>query len=139
MLLVLVAGAFEGASFALLIPLTDAVAADSFDALGDSGAFGWILRLVPGSLAESPGREAFLVGYQSRAYAARYRLLVDRVAASEERARPGSVSLQDAVARNYFALLAYKDEYEVARLHTQTAFLESVRRNFGSRARPTGR
>jgi indolepyruvate ferredoxin oxidoreductase len=45
--------------------------------------------------------------------------------------------LQDAVARNYFALLAYKDEYEVARLHTQTEFLETVRRNFGSRARPT--
>jgi indolepyruvate ferredoxin oxidoreductase len=82
-------------------------------------------------------REVFLVGYQNRAYAARYRLLVDRVAASEERVRPGSVSLRDAVARNYFALLAYKDEYEVARLHTQTAFLESVRRNFGSRARPT--
>jgi indolepyruvate ferredoxin oxidoreductase len=39
--------------------------------------------------------------------------------------------------RNYFALLAYKDEYEVARLHTETGFLDSLRRNFGARARPT--
>jgi subfamily B ATP-binding cassette protein MsbA len=60
-LLVLVAGAFEGASFSLLIPLTNAIAEDSFDFLGDSGAFGWILRLVPDSLASSPARDAFLV------------------------------------------------------------------------------
>ncbi len=82
-------------------------------------------------------REEFLVGYQDRAYAARYRGLVDRVAAAEQRVRPGSMALRDAVARNYFALLAYKDEYEVARLHTETGFLDSVRRNFGARARPT--
>jgi indolepyruvate ferredoxin oxidoreductase len=82
-------------------------------------------------------RQQYLVDYQNRAYAARYRSLVDRVAAREQRVRPASSLLQDAVARNYFALLAYKDEYEVARLHTQTEFLESIRRNFGSRARPT--
>ena len=40
--------------------------------------------------------------------------------------------LSDAVARSYFKLLSYKDEYEVARLHTQTGFLESVRRDFGA-------
>jgi len=51
--------------------------------------------------------------------------------------RPGSRALQEAVARNYFQLLAYKDEYEVARLHTDLGFLESVRRNFGAGARPT--
>jgi len=62
---------------------------------------------------------------------------VDRVAAVEQRVRPGSRALQDAVARNYFQLLAYKDEYEVARLHTETGFLDSVRRNFGAAARPT--
>ena len=60
-LLVLVAGAFEAASFSLLIPLTDAVAANSFDVLEDSGTFGWILQLVPGSLRDSPARDAYLV------------------------------------------------------------------------------
>ena len=82
-------------------------------------------------------REAFLVQYQNRAYADRYRKLVDRVTAVEQRVRPGSQDLVDAVARNYFALLAYKDEYEVARLHTETDFLASLRRNFGAGARPT--
>jgi indolepyruvate ferredoxin oxidoreductase len=90
------------------------------------------------SPAEAIGRrEEFLIGYQNRAYATRYRTLVDRVAATEQRVRPGSTSLRDAVVRNYFALLAYKDEYEVARLHTETGFLDSLRRNFGARARPT--
>jgi indolepyruvate ferredoxin oxidoreductase len=49
--------------------------------------------------------------------------------------RPGSTALQEAVARYYFAVLAYKDEYEVARLHTATGFVESVKRNFGAEAR----
>jgi len=82
-------------------------------------------------------RETFLTQYQDRAYADRYRALVDRVAAAEERVRPGSEELRDAVARNYFALLAYKDEYEVARLHTESGFLDSLRRNFGATARPS--
>jgi hypothetical protein len=60
-ILVLIAGAFEGASFSLLIPLTDAVADDSFGFLEESRAFGWILELVPGSLADSPSRDAFLI------------------------------------------------------------------------------
>jgi subfamily B ATP-binding cassette protein MsbA len=59
--LVLVAGALEAASFSLLIPLTDAVSENSFDFLGDSRAFGWILDLVPASLADSPDRDAYLV------------------------------------------------------------------------------
>ena len=49
--------------------------------------------------------------------------------------RPGSQALQDAVARNYFSVLAYKDEYEVARLHTESGFVESVKRNFGAGVR----
>ena len=60
-LLVLVAGAFEGASFALLIPLTDAISENSFDFLESSRWFGWIPALVPESLAESSRRETFLV------------------------------------------------------------------------------
>jgi subfamily B ATP-binding cassette protein MsbA len=59
--LVLVAGSFEAASFSLLIPLVDAVSENSFDFLGDSGAFGWILALVPDSVGDSPNRDAYLV------------------------------------------------------------------------------
>ncbi len=59
--LVLAAGAFEAGSFALLIPLTDAVAENSFDFLRDSAAFGWILALVPASVADTPSRDAYLV------------------------------------------------------------------------------
>ncbi|HEX6999227.1 MAG TPA: indolepyruvate ferredoxin oxidoreductase family protein [Gammaproteobacteria bacterium] len=76
-------------------------------------------------------RARFLEGYQDRAYAARYTAWVERVRAAEQGVRPGSTELAEAVARSYFALLAYKDEYEVARLYTETDFLESVRRNFG--------
>ncbi len=65
-------------------------------------------------------RERFLVDYQDAAYAARYRALVDRVAGVERERLPGSTALTDAVARYYFKLLAYKDEYEVARLHAST-------------------
>jgi indolepyruvate ferredoxin oxidoreductase len=80
-------------------------------------------------------REEFLVGYQDRAYAERYRARLSRIAAVEQRVRPGSTALQDAVARNYFRVLAYKDEYEVARLHTESGFVESVKKNFGEGAR----
>jgi len=58
--LILVASAFEGASFSLLIPLTDAVVENSFDFLEESRAFGWILRLVPEGLDPS-ARDAYLV------------------------------------------------------------------------------
>jgi indolepyruvate ferredoxin oxidoreductase len=91
---------------------------------------------VTASLPEAIARrEEFLVGYQNRAYAERYRARLARIAAVEQRVRPGSSNLQDAVARNYFSVLAYKDEYEVARLHTESGFVESVKRNFGDDAR----
>jgi len=59
--LVLISGAFEAASFSLLIPLTNAVSENSFDFLQSSRAFGWILQLLPDSLANSPSRDAILV------------------------------------------------------------------------------
>jgi subfamily B ATP-binding cassette protein MsbA len=59
--LVLIASGFEAASFSLLIPLTDAVAENSFDFLDDSRVFGWIGGLLPESLASSPARDAYLV------------------------------------------------------------------------------
>src|SRR5262249_14728713 len=68
-------------------------------------------------------RVEFLAGYQDAAYAERYRALVARVAAVDP-------SLAEAVARNYFKLLAYKDEYEVARLYTDGSFLKKVAAEF---------
>ncbi len=56
-------------------------------------------------------RAEHLVAYQNKSLAARYRALVDRV--EDER-------LKEAVAKGYHKLLAYKDEYEVARLHLST-------------------
>jgi hypothetical protein len=61
MMLALVAGLFEAASFSLLLPLTNAVAENSFDFLEQSRAFGWILALVPESIEGSDARDAFLV------------------------------------------------------------------------------
>ena len=58
--LILIASAFEGASFALLIPLKDAVAENSFDFLEQSRAFGWLPALVPDGLDPST-RDAYLV------------------------------------------------------------------------------
>ena len=63
-------------------------------------------------------RAAFLVDYQSQRLADRFRRLVSDVATRELAVLPGSTQLAEAVAHAYFRLLAYKDEYEVARLHT---------------------
>jgi indolepyruvate ferredoxin oxidoreductase len=70
-------------------------------------------------------RAKFLAGYQDAAYAARYRVLVERVRAAEQD-RAGGSKLAEAVARYYAKLLAYKDEYEVARLYTDGAFLKKI-------------
>jgi indolepyruvate ferredoxin oxidoreductase len=63
-------------------------------------------------------RVAFLTDYQDAAWAARYRARVERAAALEARVMPGRTELADAVARNLFGLMSYKDEYEVARLYS---------------------
>jgi indolepyruvate ferredoxin oxidoreductase len=75
-------------------------------------------------------RAAFLGDYQSTAYAQRYRDLVDRVAAREQACIPDSTRLARAVARYYAKLLAYKDEYEVARLYTDGAFRRQLEAEF---------
>jgi len=69
-------------------------------------------------------RVAFLTDYQSAAYAKRYSDAVARVQKAEAPLHKTSVS--EAVARNLFKLMAYKDEYEVARLHTNTDFLQKI-------------
>ncbi|NCV02375.1 MAG: indolepyruvate ferredoxin oxidoreductase family protein, partial [Proteobacteria bacterium] len=69
-------------------------------------------------------RVAFLTDYQNASYAKRYSDVVARVQKAE--AAFNKTSLSEAVARNLFKLMAYKDEYEVARLHTNTAFLQKI-------------
>jgi indolepyruvate ferredoxin oxidoreductase len=74
-------------------------------------------------------RVEFLTGYQSASYAKRYADLVERVRRVESD-RLQSTKIAEAVARNYFKLLAYKDEYEVARLHSDPAFRERIASQF---------
>ena len=88
------------------------------------------------SLAETVERRAaFLTDYQDAAYAAGYRELVERVRTAEAARAPGRGELTAAVARYYFKLLAYKDEYEVARLYTDGAFAAQLERQFAGRPR----
>src|SRR5690606_5911894 len=76
-------------------------------------------------------RAAFLTDYQDKAYAGRYLALVDTVRQAEARKLPGSTTLTEAVARYYFKLMAYKDEYEVARLYTSCEFRKRIEQQFG--------
>jgi indolepyruvate ferredoxin oxidoreductase len=75
-------------------------------------------------------RRAFLVAYQDEAYARRYDDFVAKVRAAEQARAPGSTILTSVVARYLFKLMAYKDEYEVARLYTDTDFLKRVADQF---------
>jgi indolepyruvate ferredoxin oxidoreductase len=74
-------------------------------------------------------RVEFLTGYQDSAYAAEYEAFVDKVRAAEAKLGT-SKALSEAVARYLFKLMAYKDEYEVARLHTDPAFLAKIEAMF---------
>jgi indolepyruvate ferredoxin oxidoreductase len=71
-----------------------------------------------------------LTDFQDAAYAQRYAALVERVRAAEKSVQPGSEALAEAVARNYFRLLAYKDEYEVARLYSDAEFERTLASTF---------
>ncbi|HZW11808.1 MAG TPA: indolepyruvate ferredoxin oxidoreductase family protein [Noviherbaspirillum sp.] len=72
-------------------------------------------------------RVDFLTGYQNAAYAEQYRSFVEQVRAAESRVTDKKpLRLTEAVARYLFKLMAYKDEYEVARLHAQTGFTDKI-------------
>jgi len=74
-------------------------------------------------------RVEFLTGYQNAAYAAQYTELVDKVRKLETAHKLGT-KLSTAVAKSYFKLMAYKDEYEVARLYTDGRFVEQLAGQF---------
>ena len=75
-------------------------------------------------------RTKFLSEYQNQAYADRYLTTVAKVRSAETHASPGSSELTEAVAKNLFKLMAYKDEYEVARLYTDGAFAAKLADKF---------
>jgi indolepyruvate ferredoxin oxidoreductase len=74
-------------------------------------------------------RVEFLTGYQNAAYAAQYADLIDKVRAAESAHNLGT-KLTTAVAKSLFKLMAYKDEYEVARLYTDGRFVEQLASQF---------
>jgi len=76
-------------------------------------------------------RAAFLTDYQDDAYAKRYRAIVERVRRAESEKTPGQTGLAEAAARYLFKLMAYKDEYEVARLYSDGSFLRQLRNEIG--------
>jgi indolepyruvate ferredoxin oxidoreductase len=70
-------------------------------------------------------RVELLTAYQNAAYAGQYQAVVDKVRAQEATLGKGT-RLTEAVARYFYKLMAYKDEYEVARLYTDPAFMEKI-------------
>ena len=86
---------------------------------------------IPTTLPEIVAhRMRHLIGYQSAALAERYRTVVKKVRDLEAKVVPGSEALALTVARNYAKLLAYKDEYEVARLLGSSALREELGKTF---------
>ncbi len=75
-------------------------------------------------------RTQLLVQYQDAAYAARYRSLVERVRAAEVKATGSEALLALSVARQFAKLMAYKDEYEVARLYSAPEFRRQLEAEF---------
>ena len=80
-------------------------------------------------------RAADLSAYQDEAYAERYRALVARARAAEAERAPGRDGFSEAVARSYYKLLAYKDEYEVARLYSDGRFARTLAETFEGKSR----
>jgi len=75
-------------------------------------------------------RANFLTDYQNEAYSKRYLSEVARVRAAEAKSAPGSHELTEAFAKGLFKLMAYKDEYEVARLYSDGEFAKALKEQF---------
>jgi indolepyruvate ferredoxin oxidoreductase len=75
-------------------------------------------------------RAKFLTEYQDEAYSKRYLSEVERVRAAEAKGSAGSTDLTEAFAKGLFKLMAYKDEYEVARLYSDGEFSKALKEQF---------
>ncbi|WP_417319558.1 indolepyruvate ferredoxin oxidoreductase family protein [Emcibacter sp.] len=88
-------------------------------------------RYLPETLEEKTAyRAKELTAYQNKALADKYLALVERTRKAEQAIQAGSNALTEAVMRNYYKLLAIKDEYEVARLYTDGRFREKLSAQF---------
>jgi len=92
------------------------------------GASGELRRLLEIRVPE-------LIAYQNAAYAGEYVDFVARVAQVEAERAPGQRGLAEAAARYLHKLMAYKDEYEVARLHLDAAVQAQLQSKFGPKVR----
>jgi len=95
---------------------------------GADGFAGELSRLVE-------GRAADLASYQNEAYARGYVEFVRQVADVEQQRAPGRTRIAEGVARHLYKLMAYKDEYEVARLLLRAGSDEEIRKQFPGGAR----
>nr|WP_279473337.1 indolepyruvate ferredoxin oxidoreductase family protein [Actinomadura darangshiensis] len=102
----------------------DATAPAAMDLVDASGAGGELARVLRIRVPD-------LAAYQDLALAERYLAAVLRVARAEERAGFDGQRLAVAVARNLHKLMAYKDEYEVARLHLDPELTRRAEEQFG--------
>jgi indolepyruvate ferredoxin oxidoreductase len=105
-----------------------AAAAQVRQLVEEAGFQGEVRRLVEVRAPE-------LALYQNVAYARQYVDFVRHVVAVEQRSMPGQTRLAEGVARYLFKLMAYKDEYEVARLLLDEVFFQRLRAQFGAEAR----
>jgi len=80
-------------------------------------------------------RVALLTEYQDAAYAGSYRQFLERVRAAERRVFEDRMDFSKAIALSLYRLMAYKDEYEVARLYTSGAFMREISRSFEGKFR----
>ena len=91
----------------------------ALDLIDSAGAQGELRRLLEYRVPE-------LIAYQNLAYARDYVTFVNHVRAAEQSVLPGRSELSEAVARYLFKLMAYKDEYEVARLHLASTISDAA-------------
>jgi indolepyruvate ferredoxin oxidoreductase len=102
---------------------------EALEIVASSGASGELERLLSIRVVE-------LLAYQGAALARRYVEDVMAVARTErERGAPGETAIAEAYARGLFKLVAYKDEYEVARLHLDAVEQARLRGEFGPGAK----
>ena len=100
-------------------------------AVAEIAVSGMVQRDIPTTLEEIVDhRMRELTVYQNADYAARYQMLVSRAGEAEQAKAPGMSGLAEAVARYAYKLMAYKDEYEVARLYTDGRFLRALTGGF---------
>ena len=100
-----------------------------------------VVNVLKGSIMDTPKaltdlddiiahRIKHLTDYQNAALADKYKAMVDKVRAKETSLGFEDLSVTKAVAKQYAKILAYKDEYEVARLYSQPEFREKLKAQF---------